>query len=131
MSAHSKKSIQPDISLTVCGYSKVLEIISNKWTALIIYALEDGRIRYGEIGKRIEGISKKMLTQTLRQLERDGLIRRDVTPSIPPIVAYSLSPLGESLIPLMLELKQWAKTHYSLVEQARAAYDHSVSQEHS
>lgn len=53
---------QPDISITACSYSKVLEIISNKWTALVIYALEEGSIRYGEMGRRIEGISKKMLT---------------------------------------------------------------------
>ncbi|MEK3723602.1 winged helix-turn-helix transcriptional regulator [Paenibacillus sp. FSL H8-0034] len=125
----SIKPIQPDISISVCGYSKVLEIISNKWTALVIYSLEDGTIRYGEMRRRIEGISKKMLTQTLRQLERDGLVQRDITPSIPPIVAYSLTPLGETLLQPMRELKQWTSDHYSLVENARAAYDQSHSQE--
>lgn len=120
---NSTKTGQPDISISACGYSKVLEIISNKWTALVIYAMEDGIIRYGEIGRRIEGISKKMLTQTLRQLERDGLVQRDITPSVPPIVEYSLTPLGETLLQPMRELKQWTRANYSLVEQARATYD--------
>lgn len=114
--SNSTKTVQPDISISACGYSKVLEIISNKWTALVIYALEDGIIRYGEIGRRIEGISKKMLTQTLRQLERDGLVHRDITPSIPPIVEYSLTRLGETLLQPMRELKQWTRANYSLVE---------------
>ncbi|RXZ80425.1 transcriptional regulator [Paenibacillaceae bacterium] len=112
-----------DISLTVCGYTHVLEIIANKWTALVIYSLENGTIRYGEIKGRIEGISQKMLTQTLRQLERDGLISRKVTPSVPPIVAYTLTPLGETLIPYMRMLKEWASEHYPAVRKAREAYD--------
>lgn len=128
-STSSIKPIQPDISIYACGYSKVLEIISNKWTALVIYALEDGTIRYGEMGRRIEGISKKMLTQTLRQLERNGLVRRDITPAIPPIVAYTLTPLGETLLQPMRELNQWTRDNYSLVEHARAAFDQTNSQE--
>lgn len=112
-----------DISLSICSYTHVLEIISNKWTALVIYALEDGTIRYGEIKRRIEGISQKMLTQTLKQLERDGLVSRKVTPAVPPIVEYSLTSLGESLIPRMRMLKEWASTHYSEVKIAREEYD--------
>lgn len=88
----STNAVEPDISLSICGYSKVLDIISNKWTALVIYAMEEGIIRYSDIRRRIEGISKKMLTQTLRQLERDGLVKREITPSVPPIVEYSLTP---------------------------------------
>lgn len=124
---NSIKPILPDISISACGYSRVLEIVSNKWTALVIYALEDGSIRYGEIGRRIEGISKKMLTQTLRQLERDGLVQRDITPSIPPIVAYSLTPLGETLLQPMRDLNRWTRDHYSLVEHARAAFDQVIA----
>ncbi|EFM12594.1 transcriptional regulator, HxlR family [Paenibacillus curdlanolyticus YK9] len=114
---------EPDISLTVCSYSHVLEIISNKWTALVIYALEDGTIRYGEIKRRIAGISQKMLTQTLKQLERDGLISRKVTPSVPPVVEYKLTLLGESLIPYMRQLTEWANVHFAEVQHAREAYD--------
>lgn len=111
-----------DISLAACSYSHVLEVISNKWTALVIYSLENGTIRYGEIKRRIEGISQKMLTQTLRQLERDGLVNRKVTPSVPPIVEYTLTPLGETLIPCMKMLKDWASEHYSAVRKAREEY---------
>jgi DNA-binding HxlR family transcriptional regulator len=113
----------PDISLSICSYAHVLDIISNKWTALVIYALEDGTIRYGEIKRRIEGISQKMLTQTLKQLERDGLVSRKVTPAVPPIVEYTLTSLGESLIPHLKMLKEWARTHYPEVQISREEYD--------
>jgi DNA-binding HxlR family transcriptional regulator len=117
------KRVTPDISVAACGYSRVLEIISNKWTALAIHAMQDGPVRYGDMRRRIAGVSQKMLTQTLRQLERDGLVCRDVTPTVPPSVAYSLTPLGETLIPAMLQLKAWAADHYPQVERARETYD--------
>jgi DNA-binding HxlR family transcriptional regulator len=119
----STNALEPDISLSICGYSKVLDIISNKWTALVIYAMEDGIIRYSDIRRRIEGISKKMLTQTLRQLERDGLVKREITPSVPPIVEYSLTPLGVSLLEPMRALNRWTSQNYVWVEKARASYD--------
>lgn len=121
--ANTVQAKQADISITACSYRRVLEIISNKWSALVIYALEDGSLRYGEIRRRIEGVSQKMLTQTLRQLERDGLVRREVTPSVPPVVDYSLTPLGETLIHTMRHLKQWTAEYYPLVEKSRAEYD--------
>lgn len=113
----------PDISISACSYRRVLEIISNKWTALVIYSLEDGSQRYGEIRRRIEGVSHKMLTQTLRQLERDGLIERTIHPSVPATVEYMLTSLGETLIPLMRQLSEWAHHSYSLVEQSREDFD--------
>ncbi|MFD0698667.1 winged helix-turn-helix transcriptional regulator [Paenibacillus sp. GCM10027628] len=125
----SAKTKQPDISLAVCGYSKVLEIISNKWTALVIYALENGSIRYGEMERRIEGISKKMLTQTVRKLEWNGLVKRHITPTVPPAVEYSLTPLGESLLQPMRELRQWGRENYLHVEAARANSDLTYSKE--
>jgi DNA-binding HxlR family transcriptional regulator len=118
-----------EISLAVCGYSKALDLISNKWTALIVYALEDGPVRYGELERRIEAISKKVLTQTLRRLERDGFVRRDVTPSVPPIVEYSLTPLGQTVVPLMKMLNEWTRAHYAQVEHARADYDAARGQD--
>ncbi|WP_227793497.1 winged helix-turn-helix transcriptional regulator [Paenibacillus guangzhouensis] len=120
---HSAKTKQPDISLAICGYSRVLEIISDKWTALIIYALENGGVRYGEIERRIEGISKKMLTQTLRKLEWNGLVQRHITPTVPPMVEYSLTSLGGSLLQPMRELRQWGRDNYWHVEEARANYE--------
>jgi DNA-binding HxlR family transcriptional regulator len=126
--ASKAKRVAPDISVAACGYSKVLEIVSSKWTALAIHALQDGPVRYGDMRRRIAGVSQKMLTQTLRQLERDGLVCRDVTPSVPPSVSYSLTPLGETLIPTMLQLKRWAADHYPQVERARDAYDQVANQ---
>lgn len=117
------KTMKPDISIQACAYRRVLEIISNKWSALVIYALEDGTKRYAEVLRRIEGVTQKMLTQTLRQLERDGLVRRENHHSAAPFVEYTLTPLGETLLPAMQVLKQWTREHYSSVEQARQEYD--------
>ncbi|QJC50760.1 helix-turn-helix transcriptional regulator [Paenibacillus albicereus] len=117
---------KPDISPERCDYTKFLDIVSSKWSALILYALEDGPVRFGEMGRRIEGISKKMQTQTLRQLERDGLVHRELTPSIPPVVDYSLTPLGRSLIGPLQELKRWASIHHGEVMQARDNYDRTL-----
>jgi DNA-binding HxlR family transcriptional regulator len=114
---------KPDISIEACSYSHALEIISNKWTALVIYAMEDGTIRYGDMKRRIVGISQKMLTQTLKQLERDGMVLRKLTPSVPPITEYSLTPLGESLTPFLRSLKAWAVDNYATVQEAREEYD--------
>jgi DNA-binding HxlR family transcriptional regulator len=121
------KNIKPDISIEACAYRRVLEIISNKWSALVIYALEGGTQRYAEVLRRIEGVTHKMLTQTLRQLERDGLVKRDSHQSAAPFVEYTLTPLGQTLIPHMQMLKQWTREHYSSVEQARRDYDLEVS----
>ncbi|WP_427181283.1 winged helix-turn-helix transcriptional regulator [Paenibacillus sp. TC-CSREp1] len=121
--AHSAKTKQSDISLSNCGYSKVLDIISDKWTALVIYAMENGKIRYGEMLRRVEGISKKMLTQTVRKLERDGLVQRHITPTVPITVEYSLTILGETLLQPMKELRLWGREHYTQVVEARVQYD--------
>ncbi|MDI4648914.1 winged helix-turn-helix transcriptional regulator [Cohnella hashimotonis] len=114
---------EPDISIAECSYRRVLEIVSNKWTALVIYALEDGTLRYGLIKSRIADISQKMLTQTLKQLERDGLVVRKVTPVVPPVVDYALTPLGRTLLPFLRMLKDWSSAHYASVSEAREAYD--------
>jgi DNA-binding HxlR family transcriptional regulator len=114
---------EPDISLEVCSYSHVLGIISSKWAALVFYALEAGTIRYSEMKKRIEGVSEKMLTQTLRQMERDGLVQHKVTASVPPISEYSLTALGQSLVPYMRMLKEWASDHHDQVAEAQQEYD--------
>jgi DNA-binding HxlR family transcriptional regulator len=123
----TSKTRKPDISIADCGYSRVLELISDKWTALVIYALENGSVRYGELLRRIEGISKKMLTQTVRKLERDGLIQRFVAPTVPPAVEYSLTPQGESLLHPLQELRQWGREHTSHIKAARASYDLTYS----
>ncbi|TYP79625.1 winged helix-turn-helix transcriptional regulator [Paenibacillus methanolicus] len=118
-----RKAAEPDISIAKCGYRLLLEIIGSKWAVLAIYAMEGGDVRYGEFLRRIEGISKKMLTQTLWQLERDGLLERDIHDTVPPGVEYRLTPLGRSLLVPLRHMKSWAIDHYPLVRKARDAFD--------
>lgn len=98
--------------------------VADKWTLLVIEALEDqGEIRFSVLARRVPGISQKMLTQTLRQMERDGLVCRTVHPVIPPHVDYVLTPLGHSLAEAFCSVWLWAETHLKTVEDARASYD--------
>src|SRR5216684_2205934 len=91
-----------------CPSRQVLDLIADKWIALIFALLEKQPARFNELERAIEGISHKMLTQTLRNLEQRGMVIRTITPTIPPAVEYALSPLGATLIPLMAALRQWA-----------------------
>jgi DNA-binding HxlR family transcriptional regulator len=112
-----------DAFMADCPSRKLLDRISDKWVALALASLSDGPQRYSELSRRLAGVSQKMLTQTLRTLERDGLISRDVTPSVPVRVDYELTELGRSLQQTMLVLKGWAEEHMDQVEAARAADD--------
>ena len=114
---------QPDIFQADCYSRQVLRMIADQWTMLVIYALGDGAVRFSQMLRRIDGISKKMLTQTLRSMERDGLVRRVVHPVVPPVVEYSLTPLGESLLEPIEAVRVWAYAHLADVANARAAYD--------
>jgi DNA-binding HxlR family transcriptional regulator len=119
----TKEYTQPDIFRANCLSRQVLELIANQWTPLVIYALEEGTMRFGQLLKRIDGISKKMLTQTLRAMERNGLVKRVVYPVVPPVVEYSLTPLGQTLVEAMTELRVWAYGHLQEVAHARTTYD--------
>ena len=112
-----------DAFLAACPTRKLLDRLSDKWVCLVLTALADGRKRYGDLTRIIAGVSQKMLTQTLRSLERDGMITRTVTPSVPVRVDYELTPLGTSLLPVMRAVKLWAEANIEKVEAARAAYD--------
>lgn len=105
----------------MCGSRQVLDLIADKWAVIVIYVLSGGTRRFGELQRGVEGVSQKMLTQTLRGLERDGLVERKVYAVIPPRVEYSLSPLGETLVEPLSALCRWAEEHYWEVERARAA----------
>ncbi len=105
-----------------CGAQQVLARIADRWTALIIYRLAGGTKRYSELQRTIGGVSQKMLTQTLRNLERDGLVERRVYPVIPPKVEYSLTPLGRTLIEPLRAICKWAEAHLVELEQARARF---------
>ena len=102
-----------------CLSRVVLSRIADKWTALIIHVLATGTRRYAELQREIGGISQKMLTQTLRSLERDGLVARKVHPVVPPKVEYSLTRLGRTLIDPLNGLCRWSERHLSELEAHR------------
>ena len=106
-----------------CPTRQLLDRIGDRWTVLIIGALSDGPLRYTALATRIEAISQKMLTQTLRALERDGIVVRTVLPVIPPHVEYELSSLGSDLLATVSVLERWAITHIQDVESARRTFD--------
>ncbi|MFI6339403.1 winged helix-turn-helix transcriptional regulator [Streptomyces sp. NPDC050535] len=112
-----------DAFLKGCPTNQLLDRISDKWVSLVVSALAAGSMRYSDIGRKIAGVSPKMLTQTLRSLERDGLLSRTVTPSVPVRVDYELTPLGASLSLLLSAVKDWAELHIEQVNEARDHYD--------
>lgn len=101
----------------------VLARVGDKWSVLIVMLLGDGARRFSEVRRGVGGISQRMLTLTLRGLERDGLVTRTVTPSAPPRVDYALTALGRSLWPPVEALGAWAKAHHAAIEAARTAFD--------
>ncbi|MFI8183284.1 helix-turn-helix transcriptional regulator [Actinacidiphila glaucinigra] len=100
----------------------VLDRICDKWTLLIVVTLDQGRLRFSDLHRRIPGISQRMLTLTLKNLERDGLVSRAAYAEVPPRVEYALTPMGQSLIPPALALAGWATEHIAQIEASRAAY---------
>lgn len=112
-----------DAFLAGCPTRELLSTLTDKWAALVIAALAGGPQRHGELARRIAGVSQKMLTQTLRTLERDGLVSRAVTASVPVRVDYALTPLGHDLFPVMVAIKTWAETHMDRVVRARTEFD--------
>ncbi len=108
---------------TACPVRGVLDSLGDKWTTLIVIILSQRAHRFSEIGRAIPDISKRMLTQTLRDLERDGLIARRVYPTKPPSVDYRLTALGESLLVPLAGLIAWAEDTHAAIATSRAAYD--------
>ncbi|TCP57484.1 HxlR family transcriptional regulator [Tamaricihabitans halophyticus] len=102
-----------------CPVSEVLRRIGDKWTVLVIVLLGKRKHRFNELHRSIEGLSQRMLTRTLRSLERDGLVAREVYPTIPPSVEYGLTPLGESLLTPLSALADWAVAHADEMSAAR------------
>ena len=105
----------------------ILARIGDKWSVLIVMSLGDGTFRFNELKRRTDGISQRMLTLTLRGLERDGMVERNFKPTIPPTVSYRLTELGRSLRGPVSGLGQWAIEHRGVVEQARTRYDARVA----
>jgi len=100
-----------DVFSADCPSRQVLDRIADKWTSLVIFALREETMRYGALQRRIGGVSQKMLTQTLRSLEDDGLVERHVYPVVPPMVEYFLTPLGRTLVEPLSAVCQWAERH--------------------
>jgi DNA-binding HxlR family transcriptional regulator len=106
-----------------CPTRRILDRIGDRWTVLIIGVLGDGDARFSELRRRIAGISQKMLTQTLRGLERDGLVRRTVYPEVPVRVEYALTDAGRTLLEPLSALQNWAVEHLGDVSASQHAYD--------
>jgi DNA-binding HxlR family transcriptional regulator len=112
-----------DVFRAECPSRQVLDTLSDKWVSLIIPALADAPLRYNELHRVVSGVSQKMLTQTLRTLEREGLLSRTVTPTAPVRVDYALTPLGRTLVPVLEAVERWAESHIDEIDEARVDFD--------
>ncbi|MFJ4658424.1 winged helix-turn-helix transcriptional regulator [Nocardia sp. NPDC088792] len=112
-----------DVFSINCPSRQIFDRVGERWTGLVLLALEPGTQRFSELRRKIQGITQKMLTQTLRALERDGIIERTVFPTVPVTVEYTLTPLGRSLASAVAELRAWSYAHISEIHSARSEYD--------
>lgn len=112
-----------DVLAATCPTREVFGRLGERWTALIVLALLNGPLRFNALRRAVDGVTQKMLTQTLRAMERDGLVSRRVTPTVPVSVEYALTPLGRDLAGLIVELRNWSYEHMADITQARARYD--------
>ena len=113
----------PDAYAATCPTRLVLDRVADKWAVLILGLLGDGPVRFNAIRRRIEGISQKVLSQTLKSLERDGLVSRRAIATVPVTVEYSITPLGRTLSATVDNLRIWAETHMEQVVQSQQQYD--------
>lgn len=122
----SRENHRGDLFDPACPTRQLLDRIGGKWTSMAVKVLGDehpGEVRFAELQRRMPGISKKMLAQTLRQLERDSLVARRIEPTSPPRVHYSLTELGVSLTGPMAALRDWAEVNMPRIDEAGAAWD--------
>ena len=106
-----------------CQAREVLQRVGDKWSVYVIDLLGQGTMRFTELHRTIDGITSRMLTVTLRGLERDGIVTRTIHPVIPPRVEYALTPMGRTLLDTIGQLVAWSRAHLPEIEAARAAYD--------
>jgi len=118
--------VEPNPYAADCPTRRALDRIGDKWSVLIVGLLAQRTHRFAELRRSIEGISQKMLTQTLRSLERDGLLTRTIYHEVPPRVEYSLTPLGRTLVEPIQAVVAWAETHITQVEAAQRKYELSA-----
>jgi DNA-binding HxlR family transcriptional regulator len=111
-----------------CRAREILALVGDKWSVYVIHVLGDSdTLRFSELRRRVEGISQRMLTVTLRNLEREGLVRRAMYPEVPPRVEYTLTPLGATLRGTVGALIEWSQAHLAEIDGARARYDQRPS----
>ncbi|TKA13027.1 winged helix-turn-helix transcriptional regulator [Actinacidiphila oryziradicis] len=115
--------INADVNAAACPSRVMLEHITSRWGVLVLAVLLEGTHRFSELRRRVSGVSEKMLAQTLQTLERDGLVRREAYPVIPPRVEYSLTPLGEGAARQVWALARWVEGHAPDIAAAREEYD--------
>lgn len=120
--------IEWDVFNAKCPTRQVLDRIADKWTVLTVCALAKETKRFTQLRREIDGISQKMLTQTLRSLERDGLVKRTVYPTVPPKVEYQLTALGLTLVELVKDIQIWSESHIEKVLTAQTNYDDQQTQ---
>ena len=113
----------PDYLAEACPVAEVLDHVAGKWAIGILVAAAHGPVRFTELERTVNGISRRMLTLTLRRLERDGLLVRTVFPTVPPRVEYALTPMATELYHTLAELTGWAERHRGSIAAARAVYD--------
>jgi DNA-binding HxlR family transcriptional regulator len=113
---HSRLDCSPG-----CSVEATLSLIDGKWKGVVLFHLLDGTLRFNEIRRRVPGVTQRMLTTQLRELEADGLIVREVYPQVPPKVEYSLSPHGRTLEPVLVALKSWGDANLGLFAQPASA----------
>jgi len=109
-----------------CAVRDVLNRVGDKWSVLVVALLRDGPLRFSELRRSVEAISQRMLTLTLRGLERDGLVTRTVTPTTPPRVDYELTALGSTLLAPITALAEWAKKNRGAIQSARDRFDEAA-----
>ncbi|MBF6128064.1 winged helix-turn-helix transcriptional regulator [Nocardia brasiliensis] len=112
-----------------CEVRQILDRVADKWSLLVIALLDQQSLRFTELKRKIDGVSQRMLTRTLRHLERDGLVERTVYPTVPPRVDYALTPLGASLHTTIKALVTWTESHQPEIVAARNAYDRRTAAE--
>ena len=117
------RRIEHRAAAAACPAQQVLDRLGDKWVPLVLTALRDGPRRHGELARTVAGATQKVLTQTLRALERDGLVERTITPAVPVRVDYALTPLGRGALGLVDTVAQWADRHVPEVHAARERYD--------
>lgn len=125
--AYMRATLGPDANLANCPIREVIQTISGRWSSLLMMALAERAYRFGELRRLVPDISQRMLTQTLADLQRDGYVHREVFPTKPPSVEYSLTDLGRSMFEPLNQLLSWAERNHDAVKAARSRFDSAAS----